>query len=472
MRRQIGGRIFACLLLAGLGRAQQSQLGADFSHEATDFSQSCGAFSLKTLAGCGETLFTDHPLHIAVGSLPPGNGFGVGPAFVAHLTPNERWRLSWDLDAVASSNLSWRAGGYMTAVYIPKRKIVVTTGGTGSKPSNLKVTEYPIFHAYAQSISLNTLAFFGEGPDTRDTARSYYGMQQTIAGANVVWPVTWGVLSALKPSLLGEANSRSVDIRASTGQGSPSIEQLYTPVTAPGLVNQPGYAQFGEGIRFRPSFAGDYIRLNYLVNYQEYIAPGTSGYSFHRFTTDLQHQFPIYSKTRTLLPLDHNGPDDCSEDPTDTMHKCPPMITNNLEGSFGIRFLLSESIIPAGNIEPFYFQPTLGGSDINGNPMLSSYQDYRYRAPNLMLIHGSFEHSIYKWPLGIALMIDEGKVADRRSDIDFSHMVHSYSAGLTLRAGGFPMVYLLFSWGGHEGTHTTGSMNTSLLGGASRPGLF
>ena len=45
-------------------------------------------------------------------------------------------------------------------------------------------------------------------------------------------------------------------------------------------------------------------------------------------------------------------------------------------------------------------------------------------------------------------------------------------AGLTLRAGGFPMVYLLFSWGGHEGTHTTGSMNTSLLGGGARPSLF
>ena len=158
-------------------------------------------------------------------------------------------------------------------------------------------------------------------------------------------------------------------------------------------------------------------------------------------------------------------------------HTCPPVIppsgtTRNLEGSFGVRFLLSESIIPSGHVEPFYFQPTLGGSDINGNPMLPSFQDYRFRAPNLMLIRASFEHSIYKWPVGIVLMIDEGKVAQRRSDIDFSHLQHSYTAGLTLRAGGFPMVYLLFSWGGHEGTHTTGSMNTSLLGGGARPSLF
>jgi hypothetical protein len=56
--------------------------------------------------------------------------------------------------------------------------------------------------------------------------------------------------------------------------------------------------------------------------------------------------------------------------------------------------------------------------------------------------------------------------------IAFSHLLHSYSAGLTLRAGGFPMVYLMYAWGGHEGTHTIVNVNTSLLGGADRPSLY
>jgi hypothetical protein len=88
------------------------------------------------------------------------------------------------------------------------------------------------------------------------------------------------------------------------------------------------------------------------------------------------------------------------------------------------------------------------------------------------LFRASFEHSIYKLPIGVVLMLDEGKVANRRSDIDFSHLQHSYTAGLTLKAGGLPVVYLLFSWGGHEGTHTTGSINNSLLGAGARPSLF
>jgi len=93
--------------------------------------------------------------------------------------------------------------------------------------------------------------------------------------------------------------------------------------------------------------------------------------------------------------------------------------------------------------------------DINGSPSLPSYQDYRFRGPNTILFHASFEHSVYsRWPIGVAAMIDEGKIAMTHGDVDSSHLRHSYAPGLTLHAGGFPLVYLLFSWGGHEGMHT------------------
>jgi hypothetical protein len=114
----------------------------------------------------------------------------------------------------------------------------------------------------------------------------------------------------------------------------------------------------------------------------------------------------------------------------------------------------------------------LGGTDINGNAMLSSFQDYRFRAPNLMVFRAAFEHSIYKWPVGLLLMLDEGKVALNRGDLGLSHLQHSYSVGVTLHAGGFPVLRLLFSWGGHEGTHTTAGADTSLLGGGARPSLY
>ena len=75
-------------------------------------------------------------------------------------------------------------------------------------------------------------------------------------------------------------------------------------------------------------------------------------------------------------------------------------------------------------------------------------------------------------PVSTTIMADFGRVALNRADIGFDHFRHSYATGLTIRAGGFPQVWLLFAWGGGEGTHTTGYISPGLLGGSSRPSLF
>lgn len=67
---------------------------------------------------------------------------------------------------------------------------------------------------------------------------------------------------------------------------------------------------------------------------------------------------------------------------------------------------------------------------------------------------------MYQFLCGCSLM---------RGDLGFDHLKHSFAAGLTLRAGGFPMVSLMFAWGGPEGHHNIFNMNSSLLGGSARP---
>jgi hypothetical protein len=87
--------ITALIALSGVStKAQESKLAADFRGERERFSANCTDF--KKFIDCAQVLFTDHPLRIAVGSIALQNGFGAGPAFVAHWTPNESWRLSWD----------------------------------------------------------------------------------------------------------------------------------------------------------------------------------------------------------------------------------------------------------------------------------------------------------------------------------------------------------------------------------------
>src|SRR5215813_898392 len=355
----------ACLIImimAGRVRAQEGtpqtdegNLRSEFRREGEKFKKDCS--SLKSLTGCAEALFLGHPLHIAVGSIAPQNGFGFGPAFVRRWSPNENWRLNINADGVVSNNGSWRTGFYLKAV------------PTKIKPGTVTVGPFPIINVYAQTTSLNKIAFYGLGPNTARADQTFFGMRETIVGTNVIYPV----FKPLNLALLGEVNGRFVDIRGSNGNSAPSIEQVHMEATAPGLTRQPAFAQFGEGVRVRPALFADYLRLNYSVNFQQFVA-GESRYSFNRLTVDLAHQIPIYRKTtRTLLPRDHNGPDDYSvKSEGDDDY---PKITRDREGSVGLRLLISESFTSSGSVVPFYFQPTLGGSDINGHSALASFQD-------------------------------------------------------------------------------------------------
>jgi len=455
--------------------AQEGTLQADFRRESERVSDACGRFSVKAVPGCGIALFTDHPLHIAAGSMPPQNGFSLGAAFVTAKN-TENWRLSWDVDAVGSFSGSWRAGGYMKLVHTPREPVrvvnpvVLQPGETQkipvAKPQINLVHPYTVFNLYAQTISLNKLNFFGLGNDSALAGASVFGMREAIVGGSVIKPVyEWSAIKKLNLALLGEVNGRFVDIRGENGQSYPSIESVYTNASAPGLNSQPAFMQFGEGVRVKPVF-GDRFQLNYLANYQQFFAPSNSRNSFQRWTLDLTHIFYLYGYTKSApRNADLSGPDRCAP----PGQGCPEVShTRNLNGSIGMRLLLSESMNSSTSAVPFYFQQTLGGSDINGAMSLGSYRDYRYRAPNVLLLQESFEHSLWG-PFGVKFIADQGRVALTRSDVGFDHLKHSFASGFTLRAGGFPMVWLMFAWGGSEGHHNVFNMNTSLLGGSARP---
>jgi hypothetical protein len=469
-----GSVVISLCFLSLVAAAQESALHADFRREGERVSEACGTFGFKTIPGCAYTLFTDHPLHIAVGNIAPQNGFGFGGAFVSHYTPNNNWRLSWDVDAVVSTNASWRAGGYLKIIHTPVKTIKVITPNPGSssgtqtrkQKSKLAIKPYTVFNLYAQSISLNKLNFFGLGPSSTLAGKSVFGMTQTIVGGSAIKPLG----SRLNISLLGEVDGRFVSIRGNHNETDPSIEQLYTEATAPGLTTQPAVVQLGEGVRIKPVLFDGHVELNYLGTFQQYFAPSDSHFSFLRWTVDLGHTFPLYGQTVSGAARDTNGPDECATAPG--AERCPSVsVSRNLAGSIGVRLLLSESINSASSVVPFYYQPSLGGSDINGSPTLSSFQDYRFRGPNILLLRESFEHSIWG-PFGFEFMADQGRVALTRGDLGFEHLKHSFSTGLTIRAGGFPQIFLLYAWGSGEGNHTIFNMNNTLLGGSYRPSLY
>ena len=480
----------------------ESRIHRDFRVEGEALG-ACKHFDFGSLTSCGQTLVMGQPMHIAVGSLSPQNGFGAGLAFVEHKDFANEWRANWDIDAVATPNNSWRAGMYMKAYRLAGGPIHVVFPGAGT---TVKKTE-PLFNAapllnfYFQAISLNRVDYYGLGPNTTLATHTTYGFSENIPGMSLILPVA-GTLAPLKLSLDAELNGRFPSVRPGTTSGIPSINQIFTNATAPGLSSQPAFFQASEGLRIQPA-PKDYIRFNYLLQFQQYVAPGGSAYSFRRWNGDFNHEIPLYK----LLPgkwgnqyapnraaaayLQYNGPDDCTGTntnislahatraaaaaaaPTHQARPCPIIsTTQKLEGSITLRAFISESFADAGSTVPFYLSPTIGGSDINSTPMLASYPDYRFRGPDLILFRESIEHSLGKLPIGIAFSADEGKIGLRRNDVNLDNLLYTYSAGITVRAGGLPVIYFLFAWGGNEGHHITSTVNPSLLGGSARPSLF
>jgi hypothetical protein len=449
--------------------AQESKIVSDLRREGDAIAETCHSVAVKAIGNCAYTLATAFPIHATFGSLAPGNGVAFGVAVSERYTPSENWRITWSGDAAASFSGSSRVGGYAKFIHTPDLGIVVTPPGE-PRPSarGLKLDTW-VVDVFAQRTSLEAIDYFGIGPDTTEDGRSSFGQRQTIAGTSILLPMSgssW--IGTLRPALLAGVSVRSVDIRPGQPEHGPSIEQILD--TVPGLARQDAFVEFREGVRVRPSIASGHLQLNYLVQTQQLRTSEDSRSSFNRWTLDLQHQIPLYrGVVSSGPPRDFNGPNECSA--TADSLDCPALSrSRDRTGTIGFRLLMSASSVGGDNQVPFYFQPTLGGSDINGDHFLAAFDDYRFRGPAILALQESVEHSLWG-PIGVFAMAEQGKAVDRAGDLGFSHLRTSTTIGLTLRAGGFPMMTLSFAWGA-EGSHVMGTMSASLLGGSARPSLY
>ena len=458
------------VLVATPALAQESQFHADLRREGEHIASSCGRFDPKALFGCLYSVTTENPFHVTFGSLAPQSGFAYGLAFAEHLTPNESWRLSWNADAVATPSGSWRGGLYMKIVHTPATAgVVVRQPGSAPGSGAVAPRELAVVDVFVQSISLETLDFFGAGPQSLESGRSVYGERQTIVGASAVYPLGLKAIAALHPALIGEVAGRFVAIRRATSDQAPSIQQVYDESTAPGVSQQKAFVQFREGVRLKPSLPSGWLRFNYLLSAEQFRTSSQTRSSFNRWTIDLRHEIPLYRGVSSTGPRPFNGPNECAQAVGSA--GCPPVQwSRNREGSISFRLLVSTSTTGDGNRVPFYFQPTLGGSNLDGERLLAGYQDYRFRGPDLLALQEGVEHSLWG-PVGAFVLLEQGKVALHHSDLNLKGLATSATVGVTLRAGGFPMVTLSFSWSG-EGNHIIGSMNSTLLGGSLRPSLY
>jgi hypothetical protein len=442
----------------------ESQMGAEFRREREALAHSCGDLSFGAVPACVYTLATANPLHVTFGSIAPQNGLAFGPALVGHHTPNESLRMTWSTDVVGAPGGAWRAGAYVN--FVQTHVVAPTPVFDERAATQPTVDAYPVYSLYAQTVSLDRLYFFGIEPTSMDEARSNWAMRQVTLGGSALFPLRrtgrFGV------ALTGGITGRFIRVADGDDPETPGISRIFASTDVPGLGDRRKYLQFSEGIRFNPS-VWTYVTPSYRFDFDQFVSG--SDRSFTRWTLDLMHEFPFY-RTSTPTARTANTPNDCSVSVTD--HACPSP-SRNRYGAVSFRVLVIGSRAQDEAEVPFYLQPTLGGADINNAKLLTSFDDYRFRARNLLAMQLAVEHTLVNVPLprnltiplGAFVMAEQGKAANEWGTGAFQH---SYAAGLTIRAGGFPEVFLLFGWGSGQ-DHFSASVNPALLGGTPRPSL-
>jgi hypothetical protein len=466
----------ACVIsptFAQESKPQEGKLGADLRLEGAALASKCDDVAPKKLIDCATTLITDHPFHLAIGSLAPQNGFGFGLAFVAPQSkPNNDWRINWSADVVGTPSAAWRAGAYARFVNSRVPGIGVVGPGAGTSSGSALPRPYPTFALYAQTTTLPNVSYFGLGNETSQADRTSFAMRESTIGGGAFWPIARsGLFNRLNPVALFDLNGRWVRVAGSASGDDPSIDTRFTDLTAPGLNTQPATLQVSEGLRMAPAIGR--LQLTYSGYLQQYVAPSDTSASFRRWTLDLRHDLLLWTTSRQSGARDTNGPNECamSVDRPVGEYGCPDptIITTNRVGSVGFRVVASSSSVSDDSRVPFYFQRTLGGSDIDGQRLLPSYQDYRFRAPNLFALQQTIEHVIWG-PIGAFASAEEGRVALIGESLTQGALRKSFGVGLTLRVGGAPVATIVYANGG-EGHHVIMTVNATLFGGSARPSL-
>jgi len=376
----------------------------------------------QKLISCATSTFRSRPFHFLAQSIVPGSAVGGGGQFTKDLNEKGGAQNALQATSVITIRKFWLAELKFTSLH------------SIDKDWN-KSGESLGINIYARNRSLPVMTFYGLGPNTNVNNSVKFSQRDTSAGIEITTPfpeVSWlsagAKVEGLWPSVGGV-----------TGTNVISIEQQYTEQTAPGLTSQPPMTHERIFLHPHKRFL-ERFELNYNVAYNFYQDSNTGHYSFRRFETSVEHRFYPEKKK-------HGG-----------------VIDQNY---FSVVWRYSVSEASAGNAVPFYLQETIGGTDIDNQPSLRAFKDYRFRGPDLMTVKAEYDRKLCAEcapckeglirtvcsHLGLVLAYDAGKVASRNSDLDFAGMHQSFGGGVAIYLGKDVIFRMAVALGGGEGVH-------------------
>ena len=262
--------------------------------------------------------------------------------------------------------------------------------------------------AYARRHDYPREDYFGLGPASLRRNHTDYAIQATTIGAR----------AAVRPAPIVAIGGGFEHIDAGLSDGAdpalPSIGEVFDEQSAPGLTQQPDYLRsivFVDVDWRRPLNArkGGWYR----AEVSRYDDRQGLGFSFDRLDVDLRQFVSFLSERRVLVG----------------------------------RVAASTSNVEPEEQVPFYLMPTLGGKDT-----LRGFHEYRFRGPHALLLQGEYRFEIWSG-LDAALFYDAGKVALRRSQLDFKHLESDYGFGFRFNTDRGIVARVDAAFGSRDGKH-------------------
>jgi hypothetical protein len=250
--------------------------------------------------------------------------------------------------------------------------------------------------------------FYGIGPDTElrtRTSYQYRGSDLTLRAQ--FKPVSW-VRTGMSVGYLHPAIDTGHD------RDFPSIEQLFTAATVPGLAAQPDFAHalWFVDVDYRDAPANPKQGGFYHAALSAWDDRTLDAYDFRRFDANLSQFVPVTADRKHIV----SG-------------RLGISLTNNAPG---------DSV-------PFYFLPYVGGQDT-----VRSFREFRFKDENALWLGAEYRWIPIPW-VSATLFADFAKVARDWQDLDLRDLKQGYGFGFRVHSQKQTFFRIDFGFGGGEG---------------------
>ncbi len=431
---------------------------------------------------CIEAVFSESPVHATVSSVPPSNGLALGivaESEVHHVSPfaptpdpsitsstqppveGVKSLTDLTLALVGSTNQSWYVTGAFA--WLPPLRYQDSRRNSVSCHKLGPLCTQQVFgiQFYGTHRSIKSLAFYGEG--SRSPATEYdYQESETYGGAIARLPLTNWL------SVSGQIEDRQPAL-GFTGDAT-AVNRHFSEATAPGLQNQPDFLHYGvsagtdaryisEGKAMAAPAGGQTplmrhkfaYRFQNSVSYAWYRDMGAGRYTFSQFVFRGDESVALGGVVERFVAPNSSAAKFLRIACLGDAHKAQDICDL---GKLDVKTLLVASRTGAGAAVPFYYQPTLGGGDIDSQVSLRGYDNYRFRGRDAALVQVEYSRTIsFTDPLGPFIFYDAGTVGSALNQLSVRNFRQDGGVGLFVRLLGKVVLQAYMAEGAGHGIH-------------------